>query len=169
MQDNHRGFIRLKNFGALNGPDGYGKAVNHCGETMEIFLRVRGGRVQDALFFSDGCLHTLQAGVAVTGLAQGKSVRDCLAISEELIWENAAGLPADHGQGIEGLRRPFESGDTAEKEYDREDFMRIAISSTGPAIDDLVDPRFGRCRYYLFIESDTMQIRAVDNTSSHAP
>jgi len=100
MQENHRGFIRLKNFGALNGPDGYGKAVNHCGETMEIFLRVRGGRVQDALFFSDGCLHTLQAGVAVTGLAQGKSVRDCLAISEELMWENAAGLPADHGHCI---------------------------------------------------------------------
>ena len=47
--------------------------------------------------------------------------------------------------------------------------MRIAISSTWPAIDDLVDPRFGRCRYYMFIESDTMQIRAVDNTSSHAP
>ena len=104
MQDNHRGFIRLKNFGALNGPDGYGKAVNHCGETMEIFLRVRGGRVHDALFFSDGCLHTLQAGVAVTGLAQGKSVRDCLAISEEMIRKNAAGLPADHGHCVRQAR-----------------------------------------------------------------
>ena len=47
--------------------------------------------------------------------------------------------------------------------------MRIAVSSTGPALDDLVDPRFGRCRYYLFIESDTLQFWAVDNTSSHAP
>ncbi len=104
MQDNQHGFIRLKNFGALNGPDGYGKAVNHCGETMEIFLRVRGGKVRDALFFSDGCLHTLQAGVAVTGLAQGRSVRECLAISEGMIWENAAGLPADHGHCVRQAR-----------------------------------------------------------------
>lgn len=47
--------------------------------------------------------------------------------------------------------------------------MRIAVSSTGPGLDDLVDPRFGRCKYYLFIDPDTMQVRAVDNTSSHAP
>lgn len=104
MQEDHRGFIRLKNFGGLNGPDGYGKAVNHCGETMEIFLRIRRGRVQDALFFSDGCLHTLQAGVAVTGLAQGKSVRDCLAISEDMIRKNAANLPADHGHCVRQAR-----------------------------------------------------------------
>ena len=28
--------------------------------------------------------------------------------------------------------------------------MKIAISSTGPEPNDLVDPRFGRCRYYIF-------------------
>jgi len=51
--------------------------------------------------------------------------------------------------------------------------MKIAISSTGPDLTDLVDPRFGRCRYYLFIDfdsrSDSQQIKAVDNTSSHSP
>jgi predicted Fe-Mo cluster-binding NifX family protein len=47
--------------------------------------------------------------------------------------------------------------------------MIIAVSSTGPGPADLVDPRFGRCRYYLLIDSDSQQIRAVDNTSSHAP
>ncbi len=26
--------------------------------------------------------------------------------------------------------------------------MKIAVSSTGPELQDLVDPRFGRCRYY---------------------
>ncbi len=47
--------------------------------------------------------------------------------------------------------------------------MKIAVSSTGPELADLVDPRFGRCRYYLFIDFDSQQIKAVDNTSSHSP
>ncbi len=47
--------------------------------------------------------------------------------------------------------------------------MKIAVSSTGPELSDLVDPRFGRCRYYLFIGSGSDEVKAVDNTSSHAP
>ena len=103
------GFVRLKNFGALNGPDGYGKARNHCGETMEMFLRIRDGRVREAVFFSDGCLHTLQAGAAVTGMAQGSSIRECLAISGKAVLAALEGFPADHDhcirQSLSALKR----------------------------------------------------------------
>jgi predicted Fe-Mo cluster-binding NifX family protein len=44
--------------------------------------------------------------------------------------------------------------------------MKIAVSSTGPGIHDLVDPRFGRCRYYLFFDTDTGRHKSTENTAS---
>lgn len=100
MIENQGNFVRLKNFGALNNPDGHGKAKNQCGETMEIFLRVRSGRVMDALFFTDGCWHTIQAGAAVTELAHGRALKECMAISGKTILESIEDFPPDHGHCI---------------------------------------------------------------------
>jgi predicted Fe-Mo cluster-binding NifX family protein len=44
--------------------------------------------------------------------------------------------------------------------------MKIAISSTGPVLQDLIDPRFGRCRYYIFYDTDTGLYAAKENTAS---
>ncbi len=44
--------------------------------------------------------------------------------------------------------------------------MRIAVSSTGAELTDLVDPRFGRCRYYIVVDTETMEFLAVSNTGS---
>ena len=46
--------------------------------------------------------------------------------------------------------------------------MKIAISATGPDLDAEVDPRFGRCRYFIIADPDTMQFEAVDNSSAMA-
>ena len=43
--------------------------------------------------------------------------------------------------------------------------MRIAITSTGPNLDDQVDPRFGRCSHFLVIDSDTMASDAIENAN----
>jgi predicted Fe-Mo cluster-binding NifX family protein/ferredoxin len=41
--------------------------------------------------------------------------------------------------------------------------MKIAVTSTGPTIDDNVEARFGRCTYFLIIDTDTMQFEAIEN------
>ena len=46
--------------------------------------------------------------------------------------------------------------------------MRIAISATGPDLDAEVDPRFGRCQYFVIVEPDTMQFESVENSSAMA-
>jgi predicted Fe-Mo cluster-binding NifX family protein len=46
--------------------------------------------------------------------------------------------------------------------------LKIAISATGPSLDAEVDPRFGRCQYFLIVDPDTMEFEAIENTSGMA-
>jgi predicted Fe-Mo cluster-binding NifX family protein/NAD-dependent dihydropyrimidine dehydrogenase PreA subunit len=41
--------------------------------------------------------------------------------------------------------------------------MKIAVTSTGPSLDDNVEARFGRCPYFLIIDTETMQYEAIEN------
>ena len=41
--------------------------------------------------------------------------------------------------------------------------MKIAVTATGPTLDDMVEARFGRCAYFLIIDPDTLEIEAHPN------
>jgi predicted Fe-Mo cluster-binding NifX family protein len=41
--------------------------------------------------------------------------------------------------------------------------MKIAISSSGKDLDSQIDPRFGRCQYFIFADPDTMDSEALEN------
>ena len=41
--------------------------------------------------------------------------------------------------------------------------MKIAVSSQGENIESPVDPRFGRCAYFLIVETDDMSFEAFKN------
>jgi len=44
--------------------------------------------------------------------------------------------------------------------------MKIAISAAGPTLDAEVDPRFGRCRYFIVVNPETLEFEALDNASA---
>jgi len=44
--------------------------------------------------------------------------------------------------------------------------MKIAITSRGNDIKSEVDPRFGRCEYFIIYDTDTDEFEAVDNTNA---
>jgi len=46
--------------------------------------------------------------------------------------------------------------------------LRIAVSATDGNLDAQIDPRFGRCQHFIFVDSDTMQFTARPNASSGA-
>ena len=46
--------------------------------------------------------------------------------------------------------------------------MKIAISATGPTLDAEVDPRFGRCQYFIIADPQTMEFEALENSSAMA-
>ena len=43
--------------------------------------------------------------------------------------------------------------------------MKIAVSASGRDLDAQIDPRFGRCAYFIIIETDDMSFEAFDNES----
>ncbi len=46
--------------------------------------------------------------------------------------------------------------------------MKICISGSGGTLDDPVDPRFGRCQYFVFVDTATMQFESVSNPNAMA-
>jgi predicted Fe-Mo cluster-binding NifX family protein len=43
--------------------------------------------------------------------------------------------------------------------------MKVVVSSTGKDLDSEIDPRFGRCAYFILADTDTMAYEAFDNAN----
>ncbi|MBN2199416.1 MAG: NifB/NifX family molybdenum-iron cluster-binding protein [Candidatus Aminicenantes bacterium] len=41
--------------------------------------------------------------------------------------------------------------------------MKVAVSASSPGLENPVDPRFGRCPYYLVVDTETMDYETVEN------
>ncbi|OPY30781.1 MAG: Dinitrogenase iron-molybdenum cofactor [Methanocella sp. PtaU1.Bin125] len=46
--------------------------------------------------------------------------------------------------------------------------MDICVTATSDSLEAMVDQRFGRCKYFLFVDPATMGFRAVPNTATDA-
>jgi len=44
--------------------------------------------------------------------------------------------------------------------------MKIAVSATGPTLDAMVDPRLGRCEYFIIVDPETMEFEGIQNSST---
>ena len=85
-----------KNFHKIDSPDGYAKVEGSCGDTMEMFLKIKKDRISECAFFTDGCGTTIACGSMATQLAKGKTFTQALAIvSTDSILKRLGGLPAE--------------------------------------------------------------------------
>jgi predicted Fe-Mo cluster-binding NifX family protein len=46
--------------------------------------------------------------------------------------------------------------------------MKICLSSQGNTLDSQVDPRFGRCQYFIIVDSETLAFEAIKNQNIDA-
>ena len=46
--------------------------------------------------------------------------------------------------------------------------MKICVTAQGGNLDSEIDPRFGRCKYFLFIDKETLEFEAVENPNIDA-
>ena len=45
---------------------------------------------------------------------------------------------------------------------------KICVTSSGPTLDSMVDPRFGRCAYFIIADPETFDFEAVSNEAAMA-
>ena len=63
-----------RNGGNTEAADGYASVTGPCGDTMDIWLKVKDDTIVKATFMTDGCGTTIAAGSMVTELVKDKSV-----------------------------------------------------------------------------------------------
>jgi len=88
-------FLSPRNLGQIAAPDGFGRVVGGCGDTMEIYLKVKADRVEKASFWTDGCGPSIASGSTVTELAIGKNVLEAQKISQQDVLDALDGLPEE--------------------------------------------------------------------------
>ncbi len=81
--------------GAMDIPDGHGRLTGSCGDTMQIFLRFKNGRVKEATFLTDGCGSSAVCGSFAAELALDKGPDELLEITGDAILKILGGLPKE--------------------------------------------------------------------------
>jgi len=46
--------------------------------------------------------------------------------------------------------------------------LKIAVSATSDGLDAQIDPRFGRCQYFMIVDAETMNFEALPNMAAGA-
>ena len=83
-----------RNFRKIENPDAYAKVKGSCGDTMEIFIKMRNEKIFECGFQTDGCASSIVCGSVATELAQNKSFIQALGlISADEILKQLGGLP----------------------------------------------------------------------------
>lgn len=84
-----------RNFKKIESPDGYASVKGSCGDTMEMFIKVKNDRISECGFQTDGCGTTIVCGSVATTLAQNKTFIEALAgVGADVILKQVGGLPA---------------------------------------------------------------------------
>jgi len=77
----------------IQHPDGYGKSSRECGDTLEIYLMSRNGRIGSASFYTDGCVYTVACANTLVRMIEGKPIDAAWAISPWQIADFLESLP----------------------------------------------------------------------------
>jgi len=82
-----------RNVGSIPDADGFASVTGPCGDTMNIWLKVRNNEIKQAAFLTDGCGTTIAAGSMVTELVKGKTVVNALRTTQQDVLDALGGLP----------------------------------------------------------------------------
>ena len=85
-----------RNVGNTEAADGYASVTGPCGDTIDMWLRVKDDTIIKATFMTDGCVATIAARSRVTELAKGKSISQALRTSQEDVLSALDGLPEEN-------------------------------------------------------------------------
>lgn len=71
----------------LNNPDGYAKVTGNCGDTMEIALQFKDGKVSESSAWTNGCSLSTTCVEAAAMLARNRDINQLQEINMMTIME----------------------------------------------------------------------------------
>lgn len=71
----------------------HGRITGECGETMEVFLKVSGERIEEATFLTDGCGSSVLCGYLAARLSEGRTMDEAIEIGGDTILMHLPTLP----------------------------------------------------------------------------
>jgi nitrogen fixation NifU-like protein len=89
-------FSRWQNpkfMGRMTNASCVGRLTGTCGDRMEIYLRIRNEKIEEASFFTDGCGASVACGSMVAELVTGKEFDEAAQIGGDTVLKALGGLP----------------------------------------------------------------------------
>ncbi len=88
-------FLKPRNLGDIPAPDGFARVTGPCGDTMEIYIKVRDDRVMNASFWTDGCGPSIASGSIITEMVKRTNISEAQRISQHDVLTALGGLPEE--------------------------------------------------------------------------
>jgi len=87
-------WLNPRNLGRMKNYDGYsGKITSSCGDSMWVWLKVKGDVIQKVTYLSDICIGAISSGSMLTEMVESRTIREALRISSDDILRALGGLP----------------------------------------------------------------------------
>lgn len=87
--------LNPRNMGSIDDADGASQVTGPCGDTMQMWLKVKDGKITDAAFSTDGCGTTRACGSVVIELILHKDITQAVEVDQEKILKSLGSLPDD--------------------------------------------------------------------------
>jgi nitrogen fixation NifU-like protein len=87
-------FEHPRNAGTVADPDASVQIGNPaCGDVLQLTLKLSGDRIEEIRFLAKGCVCSMACGSALTGLVQGKTIRQARELKREQLLSEVGDLP----------------------------------------------------------------------------
>ena len=87
-------FTNPRNLGEIKDADGIGEVGNaKCGDLMQLFIKVRDDKIEDAKFKTFGCCAAIATSSMITEMIKGKSLSELKEVTNKAVAEALGGLP----------------------------------------------------------------------------
>ena len=88
-------WLRPKNRGAIPDADTFAKVTGPCGDTIEIYFKIKNERIEQASYLTNGCPNSAACASVGAELAEGKTLDEAYDLMHEDIIRSLSSLPGE--------------------------------------------------------------------------
>lgn len=107
-------FRNPQNVGEIDAPDGFATHNSEaCGDYLELYLRIEGGKILDAKFKTFGCAAAIASSSVLTRMVIGRTLEEAEKITKEDVIQALDGMPEPKVHcsllAVDALRKALEN------------------------------------------------------------